>query len=224
LPPEDNPIKSPVLTSPSLDDLNSKVEDSWSKSRPTSPSSSTSSTSTIKPIELQDISTHINLDNISSSSNSVLYKVTEISDPALYPNKPGLRPFVEISKMKNSVTLNEDTWKDFINKGVLNRIQFIEDTFADENELTKEAALKMSDYLVDLCDSYDAFTKLYTLNVHKLKPEQISKLKELTFHMRSWLSDFHSKIVVHDQTNITKGDITDSPRTTTKEMLEIFEE
>jgi hypothetical protein len=28
LPPEDNPIKSPVLTSPSLDDLNSKVEDS----------------------------------------------------------------------------------------------------------------------------------------------------------------------------------------------------
>jgi len=41
-------IKSPVLTSPSLDDLNSKVEEGWSRTRSSSPSS-ISSSSTIKP-------------------------------------------------------------------------------------------------------------------------------------------------------------------------------
>lgn len=48
-------IKSPVLTSPSLENLNSTAQESWGDTRSTSPESVSSST-TVKPINVASTS------------------------------------------------------------------------------------------------------------------------------------------------------------------------
>jgi hypothetical protein len=48
-----------------------------------------------------------------------------------------------------------------MNDDVLEKMNFIERTFNDLNELSKESAQKLADCLADVCFSYDKLTMYY---------------------------------------------------------------
>jgi hypothetical protein len=135
-----------VLTSPSLENLNSNVEEGWSNSRPTSPES-ISSTSTIK----QRIIPKIKLDTDLSNNNLPPYSDSSINqqlspevyiDEALTPNETNVKPFVTVEMIDDNVihNYNEESFKLLTNKGIMDRMNWIESTLADGNleDLNKE--------------------------------------------------------------------------------------
>ena len=92
--------KSRLLTSPSLEDLNQKAEDSWNE--PTSPTSSTSSIETIKP-----------------SSSKIAHAL-----PTYKSLNPDLQEYEELKD--KTIDLSDVNWKNFIKSDIKESIEYIE--------------------------------------------------------------------------------------------------
>ena len=212
----ENPIASTskakeVLTSPSLDNLNSTAQDSWSNSRPNSPQSATSSGT-------------VTQGNINNSSNN-LFKHDEIpksminssfeGDDAFYSDK-SVKPFMLRTATK---FISQEDWRLYVNKGISNRMEFIENTFNSENELDFETGNKMVDEMAVITTSYDKLTEAYELSKTQVSDRKLRTIKTMAFHMRGWIKDYSSKLLPNHEINITKGLTIDSPKPISKDIF-----
>jgi len=161
-------VKSPVLTSPSLDDLNSQVTKSWNEV--SSPSSSTSSTATLKPINLPD-TTH------ESFSQSLDSFVTSGDDPlqdisSLFNSSSG--GFINPQKLKLFDKITSDNWKDSITENTLNSMEIVENFFNDSKPKLTDTT-EMTNKFVDILQTYDWMVNYY------LKHPDLSEKKKTQF-------------------------------------------
>jgi len=211
--------KSPVLSSPSLEDLNSQAQNTWSKSRPTSPESVTSN-ETIKPT--------INPSPQIGTSSTNVFKHDEIpkqlieqtvaySDEALFPDGT-VKPFL-IKQTKSVKFISKDNWRLFINKGIKGRMEFIENTFNSENELDLETANKLVDEITVITKSYDSLTEFYDISKDSLTDRKVKLVKAMSYNMRGWLKDYSTKIFPNNNINIPKGLNIDSPKIISKSIF-----
>ena len=95
-------------------------------------------------------------------------------------------------------------------------INIIENTFKDPNELTIEGVRKMEYKMDTIKKSYDALVEVYDLNKDKLAQRKIKIIKEISFYMRSWISDYASKILTKGKVTLPIRSITDSPTPVSK--------
>jgi hypothetical protein len=130
----------------------------------------------------------------------------------------GVKPF--FNKPKSIQTLNEYNWSSNINPGIKARMDFIESTFKDPNDLEYEVAVKLVDELTVIHKSYDALVEIYEANKPKIKEKELKFIKEMSFYMRSWISDYTAKILPNNKTTLIKGTWNDSPKTLSKDFLE----
>nr|YP_009504233.1 hypothetical protein [Lactifluus hygrophoroides]AWX52958.1 hypothetical protein [Lactifluus hygrophoroides] len=194
-----------VLTSPSLENLNSTAEQSWSESGTSSPKSTTS-TETIKPIDPKTIteqvpsssSTNQNVDNVIKSSGSI-------------------KQILNITELKNPIT--NDNFENYLNEDIRDNINFIESAFGDE-VINKNDALLCVDKIVKLNFYYDEIVNYYNKNCSLLNIQKVQKLKELTFYMRQWLVDYNSRLYPDIEFYINLGTIEDNPKLIAKVISE----
>nr|UEP17202.1 hypothetical protein [Russula sp.] len=106
------------LTSPSLEDLNEKVKESWSEQSksPGSPSSSTSSTETIKPS-----SSKVKLDDGILSKSSMDETLIETIKPSSSKDI--------LSETRSIEQVIDNNWKNLINSKVKESIEYVESHF-----------------------------------------------------------------------------------------------
>lgn len=216
--------KSTGLTSPSLDNLNAQAEDSWSKSRTSSPESITS-TETIKPTKIK-VTPNISNENSSSSSinvfkhdeipKSMIEKTVEKLDEAF--NEQGvIKPFIESpGKIKN---LNDINWTEFVNKGIKDRMDYIENTWNNDHSFTNQEALKMSRELAIITESYDSLAYVYEKSKDNLTERKVRIVKEMSYYMRTWISNYSSKILTEGKKTINLNYKYDSPKNISKEIF-----
>ena len=97
-------------------------------------------------------------------------------------------------------------WKLSLNIQDIKNINFIENTFSSEDELTKKTAHKLVDTLAELINTYNIQVRLYS----KLNLEDANKMREALYHFRKWISNYNQKILPND-TKISIGNINDIP-------------
>jgi hypothetical protein len=210
-----------ILRSPSLDDLNSKVEETWSRS--TSPGSS-SSVETIKPTNWPKTPDYNEASTSSSSSNiikpdeipkSLIEETAATLDKAFWEDGT-IKPFfgnpAEIKK------LTKDNWLSFVNPGIKGRMEFIENTFYSEEELTQEMAYKMAEEFAIITQSYNELVKVYEIHKSKFTERHFRVVKSMSYCMRTWLSDYSAKLFPIQKVNISKGYNYDSPKLLDKDL------
>lgn len=221
-----NPSESkPTLTSPSLDDLNSKVEDSWSKSRGNSPDS-TSSSSTIKPSKLPSTNISENT-NINTTSTNV-FKHDEIPKSMiessvekldnLYNHKGKVTSFLSKQIVIKNVT--ETNWTKNVDPLILDKMNSIENIFNSEEELTREMANQLVDNLSIITKAYDSLAETYTELPENLAPKKVVLIKNMAFHMRSWLKDYHKLVFPTHNIILNEGSKLDSPKFISSSIFE----
>jgi hypothetical protein len=62
--------------------------------------------------------------------------------------------------------------------------------------------------------------EIYEANKPKIKEKELKFIKEMSFYMRSWISDYTAKILPNNKTTLIKGTWNDSPKTLSKDFLE----
>ena len=176
------------LTSPSLDDLNNTVQESWSNSRPNSPESVTSSTGTIKPDNIPKIKIDTNISSSSRlpPSNLTLPKTPEgYIDEALTPNEINFKPFVTVELINDNFqyVYNESNWKSFLNKGVSDRMNWIESAIAygNINDLDQESLNKLQGKATEIAIAYNSFAESFEKNRDKFDNDTAQPLKYFGF-------------------------------------------
>ena len=216
--------KSPVLTSPSLDDLNSKVMDSWK--RTTSPTSSTSSTETIKPIELPINSTSSTsesiIENIASSESIIteddlLESITSLS-LTISDNSKG---FINATKLKHVDKITGNNWKDNITENTLNSMNIVENFFSDSKPKLTDAK-EMTHKFLDILQGYNWVVEYY-LKHPDISVTKRQLLKDMASQMRIWLNENYWRVFPKDFKTVTSGKLTDSPKKFINELLEDLE-
>jgi hypothetical protein len=192
---------SSILTSPSLDDLNSTAQETWSNSRPTSPESIASS-STIRQriIPKIKVDTDLSSNNSPHSNSSLLQQLSPNSsiDEALTPNKVNLKPFVKVEMLENKTiyNYNEESFKSLTNKGIKDRMNWIESTIANGNinDLDQDTLNKLHDKVCDVALSYNAYVKdFYKIGGGRNERNQ-QPIKYFGFLMRDWLQKHLQRI------------------------------
>ena len=202
-----------VLTSPSLEDLTAKTEESWSNSKPSSPSSNDSS-ETIKPIDLKKVNTIV--DNTPSSSSTTNENINLFNEGSSI-----LKPFLEFNKINSDSIITEDNFKSFIYEDIQNKMNFIEFTLDIDNEITKIEAIKCVDKLVDIITSHDNLVRFLN-EKEDLNLNLINKSKEISFLMREWIVD-NAKILYPDvNINLDIGNKDDIPQLISKTLRDII--
>jgi len=116
--------------------------------------------------------------------------------------------------------LSEKNWSDFVSLPIKSRMDFIETTFLSEEELTRDIAYKMTDEIAIITQSYEALVGVYEANKDKLTERKVKIIKEMAFHMRSWISNYSAKIITKGQITIPKGYNYDSPKPIFNQILE----
>lgn len=202
-------IKSPVLTSPSLENLNNQAQEGWSKSRSTSPisTSSNSSVETIKPPTSSSNTPSIS--NIFKHDEIPKSLVEETLDKAFFEDGT-IKPFLgnpnDVGKLTN------DNWLSFVNPGIKARMDFIENTFYSDKPLTLDAAGKMAEEYAIIVKSYNALVEVYEINKPNFKERHFKIVKVMAYCMRGWLKEVGVNLFPNDKINIFKGQNLDSPK------------
>jgi hypothetical protein len=225
----DQPISKgkQVLTSPSLENLNTTAAETWSSSRPTSPqsTSSNSSSAIITPL---NIGTNVASSSTNSFSHSEIPKSlieTSISfnDDIYYPNTRMIKPFM-LPKTSGIKFGNDSNWKEYINQGILERMKYIENTFTSENELERWEANIMVDEIVTIGNSYNSLVEAYELSKVDMTNKKINIVKNITFEMRGWLTNYYAKLFPRHKVNVTQGYNYDSPKLIPKDIFDMDSE
>jgi hypothetical protein len=220
--------KSSILTSPSLENLNSNVEEGWSHSRPTSPES-IASTSTIRQriAPKIKIDTDVSSSHLSPSDSSIQTQLSPNSsiDEALTPNETNIKPFVTIETIDGKVihNYNEESFKLLTNKGILDRMNWIESKLADGNieNLDKETLNKLHDKVCDVALSYNSYVKDFN-KVGMIKNDlNQPPIKYFGFLMRDWLNKHLQLIWPEENINIQLGNKFDKPLKINEDIFNI---
>jgi hypothetical protein len=220
--------KSSILTSPSLENLNSTVEEGWSDSRPTSPES-IASTSTIRQRIIPKIKVDTGFSNSSAppSDPVATLPVTPegYKDEALTPNDLHFKPFVTVEDLNGNTqyVYNEANWKSFANKGVQDRMEFVENALANGNikDLNKEQLYKLHDKATDITEAYNQYALAYISKREDFEDDTIQPLKYFGYLMRGWLQKHLPMIWPDEDINIPLGDKTDSPIKISNDIFDI---
>jgi hypothetical protein len=61
--------------------------------------------------------------------------------------------------------------------------------------------------------------KVYELNRDKISPKKFVIVKDMSYFMRSWITDYSAKIFTEGKVVIDVGSNLDSPRSIIKDML-----
>ena len=220
-----------VLTSPSLENLSSQVEESWSNSKPSSPRSD-DSIETIKPINIpknkdESIPSSENESSSQESIQSTSESTKQFSSLFIEGSRIP-KPFLDLTKIGRNPNINNDNFKKYIKTEILERMNWIEYIFSDEfheNDLTKEIGNQLAVELANIDVSYEVLARKYAehkgaINAEPLNPDLEKAAKEVSFFMRKWLNEYHSKILSNAENNIIIGNTTDSP----KSLFKIFEQ
>lgn len=175
--------KSKILASPSLEDLNEKVTDSWNT--PTSPTSSTSSTDTIKPYT-------------STETKSKIYEIKKL------PHFPFADNFLDdinvidksnISDNNPSLLNIKDNWKNIIKSDLKESIIYVEnhlpkceiDDTTYINQLLEEINRKNTEYL-----------RAVNANINNLGKSQLIYLKDIGKELDKWTEEIRKEISKFD--------------------------
>ena len=196
------------FTSPSLDNLNSSVAETWSNTRASSPES-VSSSSTIKPSSLPKIKvdTNVSASTDLPPSDATLPKTPEgYIDEALTPNEIKFKPFVEVEEINGKLqyVYNEANWKSFLNKGVSDRMNWVETALSKENlkNLDKETTIKLQEKSNEITMAYNAYVSAYQSQREKFDNETVQPLKNFGYLMRHWLNKHLNLIWPDENINI----------------------
>jgi len=134
----------------------------------------------------------------SDSSSTTITPDKSSSTSSSSINTPLVNSFV-INNWRHLITNNQEDFN------------FIEKTFASEDDLTKEAAEKLVKSLANLMVSYDDHILTYE-RVIKFKTEaQINAYYQTMYHFREWISIYHSKILPLSENKIAIGNMFDEP-------------
>jgi hypothetical protein len=208
-----------TLTSPSLDNLNTTAQETWSESRPTSPQS-TSSSGTI---------TQANLTSNINSSSTNLFKHDEIPKSLIektvakldeaFSEDGHVKPFIGTSKHLKNIT--ESNWLDFVNPGIKDRMNIIEKNInSGEIYSNRKIAENMVAEMEVINKSYDALVKFYENNKDRYSITKVIAIKNMSFHMRGWMLDYYPKMFPNEKLNIYKGFSFHSPKTMGRNIFE----
>lgn len=178
-----------VLTSPSLENLNEQAESSWSESI-----SSPDSDKTITPASISE-------SNIPSSSSSSL-------------NTEGSSTSSSITTVSNFIKNN---WRKRFTNELNDKINFVESSLMNENE----ANVDLVDYYAFIVNEYNNEVGVYNFikNRNNSNIEQLNAMKETLYYFREWIAEYQSKIFTTSNVTIEIGNIHDSPRTLTKDIV-----
>jgi hypothetical protein len=169
--------KSVRIMSPSLEDLNEKVEESWNT--PTSPSNSISSIETVKA----STSSHPPIDTINQSSEVKVDSPFPLSDSFL-ENKDLVENKISLLDLKSK-------WKDVIKSYLRESIEYVErhlpkNSFEDTSyiiQLLEDITNKNINYLRDL-----------ESNSNNLKASNLIYLTEVGKNVDKWVEEMRSEI------------------------------
>lgn len=162
-------VEKEKIISPSLEDLNEKVQDSWNSS--TSPNGSTSSSETIKPS-----SSKVKID--SPLEDSFIDTESTVNNSKVIEDKTYLL------KLK-------DSWKKAIKPELRESIEYVEkhlpkselDDASYVTKLLEEINRKNLDYLIDLSKNKD-----------RIEPSKLIYLKDINKNVDKWIEEMRSEI------------------------------
>lgn len=227
---QSKPVPSSSFTSPSMDNLNETVAETWSYSRPTSPESAASSTGTIKPSSLPKIkigTSNSSLPNLPPFDQALNIPNTpeEYIDELLTPNEIHFKPFADVEEINGNLqyVYNEDNWKSFANKGIQDRMDWIEGVITTGNisDLDEKNLQRLHSKASDIVYSYNCYASAFEAKRGDFDNETSKPLKLFAYLMRDWLNK-HLRIIWPDENiNIPVGDKTDSPIEVTKNIFDI---
>jgi hypothetical protein len=99
-------------------------------------------------------------------------------------------------------------------------MDFIENTFISENDLDLDTAHRLVDEISIITKSYNRLSEVYI----NMKPTwtsiRISKIKDMTFYMRGWLSNYYSKIFPNENVTFLEGSKLDYPKIIPKDFFD----
>jgi hypothetical protein len=182
-------VESPPLTSPSFDDLNSKIQESWG-------SSSTSSTETIKPI----------------ASTSNLKPVENPTSPIISESLKN-NPFnTESNLFKDKledIKFWTTNWKSILPEETLEMIKFVENiNKLPSNELTTSTEMSRVDMFAKIISEYNDKVKHFKV-ITSEKESEINK--NLLFELRRWIRDNVLEIFPSTNETVKLGNPHDIP-------------
>jgi hypothetical protein len=121
----------------------------------------------------------------------------------------------ESSKIQNIPQATSEVlanmWKVMLQENIKKDISFIENTFASDNELTKETGNQLVKSLVDVIVGYDRQVELLkTDHIKDWSLKELDGYKESLYNFRKWISKYHQLIIPNEEI-IEIGNITDNP-------------
>ena len=207
-----------VLTSPSLEDLNSKATESWNEG--TSSPRSDSSDITIKPLYSSE----------ATSSKAKLVKLEEIS-----PNETSVKntlidntlsPSDIVLEDKSSFLSIKDSWKKKLEGNTIEKIQKLEKRCSGQSLGSDGTMTYVSTETVEILGKiikeYEIEVETYRWGIehNKFDEQTIEKYKEASFYFREWIYKYSEIVFKGKQGKIDLGTINDAPVSIVHELLE----
>ena len=179
--------RTQVLTSPSLEKLNTSVEETWSSSTRDSSPDSSSSGSTIKPYN--PISSEGSTSSSSTVNPASLGETIQPTNPtkideSLSSISSNIKPFLKLHFLDENIQINKYNFKTFIDEDTLSKINLIENSLKGTINIQPEKVVKN---LIDIVKIYDSTVKSYLNNKDSLKIDKWIKLKNYHF---LWENEF----------------------------------
>lgn len=207
-----------VLTSPSLEDLNTKATESWSEGA-SSPRSD-SSDITIKPVYSSE----------ATSSKAKLVKLEEIS-----PNETSVKntlidntlsPSDIVLEDKSSFLSIKDSWKEKLEGNTIEKIQKLEkrccgQSLGSDGTMTY-VSTETVEILGKIIKEYEIEVETYRWGIehNKFDEQTIEKYKEASFYFREWIYKYSEIVFKGKQGRIDIGTVNDAPISVFKKLLE----
>lgn len=181
---------SNVLTSPSLENLNEQAESTWGEG-----STSPGSDRTVTQASISGSSLNIESNASSTSSGSSTSSISTVSN------------FIK------------NNWRNRFTEETNDKINFVESTLNSEIDL--EEGLKLSDYYAYIINEYNKEIILYNTLKSDLNPnlQNLNMLKQSLYYFREWIAEYQTKIFPTSSVTIEVGNIQDSPKILTKNIV-----
>jgi hypothetical protein len=190
--------KSVRIMSPSLEDLNEKVQESWNAS----PTSTTSSIETVKASSIETVnpsSSSIETANPSSSietakaSTSSIETVnpSEIKKESPFPLSGSFQPSKDLNEDKFSLLDLKTKWKDIIKPELRQSIEYVE-KHLPKNEL--DDTNYINTLLEDIARKNVEFLKDLNNNSDRLKASKLIYYSEIGKNVDKWVEEMRTEI------------------------------
>jgi len=122
-------------------------------------------------------------------------------------------------KLTVKLKLIHKNWKQFVNEGIIEKMDFIENTFISENELDLDTANQLVDEISIITKAYNRLSDAYNNVKQTWTSIRINRIKDMCFYMRGWLSNYYSKIFPNDNIKLSQSTNLDSPKVIPKDLF-----